>query len=144
MSKKEIKDEVKNQEGNPEIKAKIKQKQREISMQRMMQDVPMADVVITNPTHFAVAIAYKPEVRDAPYCIARGQDYVAFRIKEAARAHNVKVIENKPLARALYASMEVGQEVPQELYQAVAEVLAFIYSLDAAGKGNPARTGKPA
>lgn len=129
MSKKEIKDEYKQQEGNPEVKAKIKQKQRQISMQRMMQEVPKADVIITNPVHFAVAIKYDLEKAQAPYVIAKGQDYLAIRLKEIGKAHRVHVVENKPLARALYASVEVGQTIPQELYQAVAEILAFVYNM---------------
>lgn len=129
MTKKEIKDEYKQQEGNPEIKAKIKQRQRQISMRRMMQDVPKADVVITNPTHFAVAIKYDPKKSDAPYVIAKGQDYLAKRIKEVAKENRIEIVENKPLARAIYSSVEVGKAIPQDLYQAVAEVLAFVFSL---------------
>ena len=129
MSKKEIKDEYKQQEGNPEVKAKIKQKQRQMSMKRMMQEVPKADVVITNPTHFAVAIKYDPNKSDAPYVIAKGADFLAQRIKEIARENQVEIVENKPLARAIYAAVDVGKAVPQDLYQAVAEVLAFVFSL---------------
>jgi flagellar biosynthetic protein FlhB len=98
-------------------------------MRRMMQEVPKADVVITNPTHFAVAIKYDPNKSDAPYVIAKGQDFIAQRIKEIAKDNKVEIVENKPLARALYASVDVGKSIPQELYQAVAEVLAFVFSL---------------
>ncbi len=129
MTKQEIKDEYKQMDGNPEIKSKIKQKQRQISMQRMMQDIPKADVVITNPTHFAVAIRYDQTVSDAPMVIAKGQDFLAKRIKEIAKENKIEVVENKPLARTLYSSVEIGERIPPELYQAVAEVLAFVYSL---------------
>lgn len=129
MTKHEIKEEYKQMEGNPEIKSKIRQKQRQISMRRMLQDVPKADVVITNPTHFAVAIKYDANVSKAPLVTAKGQDYMALRIKETAREHKVEIVENKPLARSLYETAEIGQEIPQDLYQAVAEVLAFVYSI---------------
>ncbi len=130
MSKQEIKEEYKQMEGNPEVKAKIKQKQREISMRRMLKDVPKADVVITNPTHYAVAIKYEPEKMPAPYVVAKGVDYMAQRIKEIAKENKVHTAENVPLAQALYKSVEVGEAVPSELYKAVAEVLAFVYSLE--------------
>ena len=95
----------------------------------MMQNLPQADVVITNPTHYAVAIKYDPEMADAPIVIAKGEDYLAAKIKEIARDHQIEIVENKPLARMLYANVDVGQAVPPELYQAVAEVLAFVYHL---------------
>ncbi len=129
MTKQEIKEEYKQQEGDPQIKGKIRQRMREASQRRMMQDLPRADVVITNPTHYAVAIKYDPEVADAPLVIAKGEDYLAARIKETARENQIEIVENKPLARMLYANVEVGQAVPPELYQAVAEVLAFVYHL---------------
>jgi len=129
MTKQEVKEEYKMTEGNPEIKSKIKQKQRQISMRRMLQDVPKADVIITNPTHIAVAIRYDSKESDAPVVIAKGLDYLAQRIKETAREHNVEIVENKPLAKTLYETVEIGQSIPPELYQAVAEVLAFVYSL---------------
>ncbi len=129
MTKQEVKEEYKQVEGNPEIKSKIKQKQRQMSMRRMMQQVPKADVVITNPTHFAVAIKYDLEVSDAPVVIAKGQDFMALRIKEAAKENGVEIVENRPLARNLYDTVEIGQSIPPELYQAVAEVLAFVYNL---------------
>lgn len=129
MTKQEIKEEFKQLEGNPEIKGKIKQKQRQMSMRRMMAEVPKADVVITNPTHFAVAVKYDASLGEAPMVLAKGQDYIAQRIKEIARENKVEIVENKPLARQLYSSVEIGEAIPQELYQAVAEVLAFVYSL---------------
>jgi len=129
MSKQEVKEEFKQTEGNPEIKSKIKQKQREISMRRMLHEVPKADVVITNPTHFAVAIKYDASMYDAPIVVAKGQDFIALRIKETAKENKVEIVENKVLARTLYETVEIGQKIPPELYQAVAEVLAFVYSL---------------
>jgi flagellar biosynthetic protein FlhB len=129
MTKQEVKEEYKNSEGNPEIKGKIKQRMREASMRRMMADIPKADVIITNPTHFAVAIRYDKDKAVAPTVIAKGADYLAQRIKEVARDNNVEIIENKYLARTLYATVDIGREIPEELYQAVAEVLAFVYNL---------------
>lgn len=129
MTKQEIKEEYKQQEGDPQIKGQIRQRMREASRRRMMQELPKADVVITNPTHYAVAIKYDPEVADAPLVIAKGEDYLAARIKEIAKENNIEIVENKPLARMLYANVDVGQAVPPELYQAVAEVLAFVYHL---------------
>ena len=128
MSKQEVKDEHKQMEGDPQIKGKIRRKQREMAMMRMMQEVPKADVIITNPTHLAVALMYKQGMV-APLIIAKGQDLVADRIKQIAREHKITIVENKPLARALYAAAEVGDMVPNELYQAVAEVLAYVYRL---------------
>ena len=128
MTKQEVKDEMKNSEGDPQIKGKIKQKQRQMAMARMMQEVPKADVIVTNPTHYAVALLYK-QGDVAPKVVAKGQDYVALRIKDIGRENNVVIVENKPLARALYASTEVGDIVPPDLYQAVAEVLAYVYRL---------------
>jgi len=127
MSKQDIKDEYKKTEGDPLIKSKIRERQRRMAMQRMMQDVPKADVVITNPTHFAVAVKYDGAEMDAPRIIAKGADYVALRIRQIAKEHDVPLMENKPLARALYAKVEIGESIPQELFQAVAEVLAFVY-----------------
>lgn len=129
MTKQEVKEEYKQIEGNPEIKAKIKQKQRQMSMRRMMQEIPKADVVITNPTHFACALKYDQQTAAAPVLLAKGQDYTALRIKEIARDNKVEIVENKPLARTIYDTVEIGQAIPPELYQAVAEVLAFVYSL---------------
>ena len=129
MTKQEIKEEFKQMEGDPQIKGQIRAKMREASRRRMMQDLPKADVVITNPTHYAVAIQYDPEIADAPVVIAKGEDYMAARIKEVARENQIEIVENKPLARMLYANVDIGQAVPPELYQAVAEVLAFVYHL---------------
>lgn len=128
MSKEDIKQEHKQAEGDPHIKGKIKQRQREMAMRRMMQDIPKADVVVTNPTHFAVALQYDKEML-APIIVAKGQNLIAQKIKEIAKEHRVIIVENKMLARALYAAVEVGQPVPHELYQAVAEVLAYVYKL---------------
>lgn len=128
MTKQEVKDEMKQTEGDPQIKGKIRQKQRQMAMSRMMQEVPKADVIVTNPTHFAVALQYSKGM-PAPRVAAKGQDLVARRIKDIARDAHVPIVENRPLARALYASTEVGDLVPAELYQAVAEVLAYVYRL---------------
>ena len=128
MTKQEVKDEYKQAEGDPQIKGKIKQKQREMAMMRMMQEVPKADVIVTNPTHLAVAIMYQAGMV-APVVLAKGQDLVAERIKKIARENRITIVENKPLARALYESVEVGGSVPHELYQAVAELLAYVYRL---------------
>ncbi|MCR5032061.1 MAG: flagellar biosynthesis protein FlhB [Lachnospiraceae bacterium] len=129
MTKQEVKEEYKEQEGDPEIKGKQKQRMQEASRRRMMQDLPKADVVITNPTHYAVAIRYDRETDQAPVVLAKGADYLAQRIKDVARENNVEIVENKPLARTLYTNVEIGQEIPPELYQAVAEVLALVYKL---------------
>lgn len=129
MTKQEVKDEYKQQEGDPQVKGKIRQKMQEVSRRRMMQNLPQADVVITNPTHYAVAIKYDPSVADAPIVIAKGEDYLARKIKEVAKENHIEIVENKPLARMLYANVDVGAVVPPELYQAVAEVLAFVYHL---------------
>lgn len=129
MTKQEVKDEYKNTEGNPEIKGKQRQRMQEASRRRMMQDVPKADVVITNPTHLAVALRYDSEVSKAPVVVAKGEDYLAMKIRETAKEHHVEIVENKPLARMLYANVNIGEEIPPELYQAVAEVLAMVYSL---------------
>ncbi len=129
MSKQEVKDEYKQMEGDPFIKGKIKEKQRQMAMSRMMQEVPEADVVITNPTHFAVAIKYDAEESVAPLVIAKGKDIVAFNIKKIAEENEVPIVENKGLARALYKSVDVGMEIPVELYEATADVLAYVYKL---------------
>lgn len=133
MSKEDIKEEYKQMEGNPQIKGKIKEKMRKMSMQRMMQEIPKADVVITNPTHFAIALQYDGESMSAPIVLAKGQDLVAQRIKDIAREHDITMVENRPLAQALFKATDVGDIVPPDLFQAVAEVLAFVYRLK--GKG---------
>lgn len=127
MTKQEVKDEMKNTEGNPEIKGRQRQVMRQASQRRMMQNVPEADVVITNPTHLAVALKYDTQIASAPVVVAKGEDYVAQKIKEVAKENNVEIVENKPLARMLYANVEIDEMVPPELYQAVAEVLAMVY-----------------
>lgn len=129
MTKQEVKDEYKNSEGDPQIKGKIRQRMQQASRQRMMQAVPEADVVITNPTHLAVAIKYDKESYEAPIVVAKGADYLAGRIKDIARENSVQIVENKPLARMLYYNVEIGNEIPAELYQMVAEVLAYVYGL---------------
>lgn len=128
MSKQEVKDEYKQMEGDPQIKGKIKQKQRQMAMQRMMSEVPKADVIVTNPTHLAVALKYKKGMI-APIVVAKGQDRVAERIKQIARENRIIIVENKPVARALYEAVDVGGAVPAELYQAVAEIIAYVYRI---------------
>jgi len=127
MTKQEIKDEYKQSEGDPQVKGRIRQKMREASRRRMMQELPTADVVITNPTHFAVAIRYDRERTEAPEVIAKGADYLAQTIKEAAKEHDIVIVENKPLARMLYYNVEIGDQIPPELYQMVADVLVYVY-----------------
>lgn len=134
MSKQEIKEEYKQMEGDPQIKGKIKEMQRRRAQSRMMQQVPQADVVIRNPTHFAVALRYRPEEDNAPIVLAKGQDSLAQRIVSVAEANHVAVIENVPLARALYAEAELNQEIPPTLYNAVAEVLVYIFRLNGKDK----------
>ena len=133
MSKQEIKEEYKQMEGDPQVKGRIKEIQRKMAQSRMMQKVPQADVVIRNPTHFAVALRYKAEQDRAPLVLAKGQDEVALRIVRKAEESGVAVVENVPLARALYASAELGQEIPPELYGPVAEVLVYLYQMNQSG-----------
>lgn len=130
MTKQEIKDEFKQTEGDPQIKGKIRAKMREVSQRRMMQSIPEADVIITNPTHFAAAIKYDKESSEAPILLAKGADYLAQKIKEVAKENKIAIVENKPLARMLYYNVEIGNEIPPELYQMTAEVLAYVYSLN--------------
>ena len=127
MTKQEVKDEWKNTEGDPQIKGRQRQRMQEASRRRMMAAVPQADVVITNPTHFAVALKYEPGEFEAPYVVAKGEDFLAARIKEIARDNKVEIVENKPLARMLYYDVALGAPIPPELYQTVAEILAAIY-----------------
>ena len=129
MSKQDIKDEFKKTEGDPLIKSKIRERQRQMAMQRMMQEVPKADVVITNPTHYAVALSYDEDTMDAPKVVAKGVDYIALKIKAVAKSHDVTTVENRPLARALYEQTELGDSIPEQLFKAVAEVLAYVYRL---------------
>lgn len=127
MTKQEVKDEHKQAEGDPQIKARIRRVRMERAQRRMMANVPKADVVITNPTHFAVALEYKPDSMPAPRCLAKGVDSVAFKIREIADFHDIAIVENPMLARALYATVEIDEEIPQEHYQAVAEVIGFVF-----------------
>ncbi len=130
MTKQEVKEEYKQMEGDPQVKGKIKEIQRRRAQQRMMQQVPGADVVIRNPTHFAVALRYKPGRDDAPIVLAKGQDAIALRIVQIAEENKVAVVENVPLARALYAQAELNQFIPEELYDPVAKVLVYIFKLN--------------
>lgn len=129
MSKQEVKEEYKQMEGDPKVKGKIKEKQRAISYSRMMQQVPQADVIIRNPTHFAVAIKYDIEKDRAPIVLAKGQDNVALRIIDKAKESNINIVENIPLARALYKTTEINHEIPLEYYEPIAEILAWVYRL---------------
>jgi flagellar biosynthetic protein FlhB len=129
MSKQELKEEYKQMEGDPQVKSKIKEKQRQISMSRMMQDVPKADVIITNPTHYAVAIRYDSSIEDAPTVLAKGKDLIAQKIKTLATENGIIIFENKVLARTLYYTVDIGAYIPPDLYQAVAEVLAYVYQM---------------
>lgn len=129
MSKQEVKDELKRTEGDPLVRSRIKERQRSLAMRRMMQEVPRADVVITNPTHYAVALKYEMATMPSPQVVAKGRGFVALRIREIAQEHQVVIVENPPLARLLYASTEVGDWIPPEMFQAVAEVLAYVYQV---------------
>ncbi|MCI8866692.1 MAG: flagellar biosynthesis protein FlhB [Anaerotignum sp.] len=130
MSKQEIKEEYKQLEGDPQVKGKIKELQRKMAMSRMMQQVPDADVVIRNPTHFAVALHYDPEKHVAPILLAKGQDEMALRIVRVAEENEIFIVENKPLARAIYATTDLNQQLPPEFYGAVAEILVHVYRLN--------------
>ena len=135
MSMQEIKDEYKETEGKPEVKSKVRQLQREVAQRRMMADVPEADVVITNPTHYSVALRYDAGASAAPVLLAKGSDRVALKIREIAKENNVPQMQAPPLARALYTHTKVGDEIPEGLYVAVAQVLAYIYQMDQFAKG---------
>ncbi|RLL45331.1 flagellar biosynthesis protein FlhB [Oceanobacillus piezotolerans] len=130
MSKQDIKEEYKNMEGDPLIKSKIKERQRQMATRRMMSEVPKADVVITNPTHYAIAIKYDENKASAPYVLAKGVDQTAMKIKEIARTNDIAMVENRPLARSLYQAIEIGDVIPEEFYQAVAEILAYVYQIE--------------
>jgi flagellar biosynthetic protein FlhB len=130
MSKQEIKDEMKNMDGDPLVKSKIRQIQMEASRKRMMAEVPNADVVITNPTHYAVALKYDEEKFRAPVVLAKGMDNIAQKIKKIARENGVHVVQSPPLARSLYAQVEIEKPIPEELFGAVAEVLAYVYKMN--------------
>ena len=129
MTKQQVKEESKNQEGNPEIKQKIRSIQREMAQKRMIADVPKADVIVTNPTHLSIVIRYDNLTMVAPQIIGKGQDHLALRIREIAKEHDIPIVENVPLARALYKTVKVGEGVPRSLYKAVAEILAFVYKV---------------
>jgi flagellar biosynthesis protein FlhB len=129
MSKQEIKDEYKQMEGDPQIKGQIKDRQRRMAQQRMMQKVPTADVIVRNPTHFAIALKYDIEKNSAPVVVAKGQDYTALKIIEIAEQYHIPMTENKPLARALYSAVEVNREIPPDYYVVLAEIMAWVYSL---------------
>ena len=133
MTKQEVKEEHKSREGDPMIKARIRRIQREMANKRMMQDVPKADVIITNPTHIACAIQYDPKTMAAPRLIAKGADHVAERIKALAREHNIPVMENKPLARTIFKTLKIGHTIPRELFTAIAQVLSYVYKLKRRG-----------
>jgi flagellar biosynthetic protein FlhB len=129
MTKQEIRDEHKDSEGRPEVKQRIRQLQREMSQRRMMESVPRADVIITNPTHFAVALKYDPEQGGAPMLVAKGTDFLALKIREVAAHHQILILESPGLARSIYYSTELDHEIPAGLYLAVAQVLAYVYQI---------------
>ena len=129
MTLQQVRDEMKETEGRPEVKSKIRSLQQEMAQRRMMEDVPSADVIITNPTHYAVALKYKPENMAVPVVVAMGKDLIALKIREIATQHDVEIFEAPPLARALFAQSKIGQEIPAHLYYAVAQVLAFVFQL---------------
>jgi flagellar biosynthetic protein FlhB len=128
MTKQEIKEESKSRDGDPLIKARIRRTQREMATRKMISEIPKADVIITNPTHIAVCLKYSDKL-PAPQLIAKGADFMAEKIKEIARQHNIPIIENKPLARTIYKTMKVGQVIPRDLFVAVAEVLSYVFRL---------------
>jgi len=143
MTKQEVKDEYKDSEGKPEVKGKIRQLQREMAQRRMMQDVPTADVVITNPTHYAVALKYDSDSMAAPVVVAKGNDETAFKIMEIAREHKVEILRTPPLARAVYHNSDIGDEIPDGLYMAIAQVLAYVFQLRQFRKGRGPKPGMP-
>ncbi len=138
MTKQEVKEEFKQTEGDPHVKSRIRSIQREMARKRMMQEVPEADVVITNPTHLAVALRYEPGQMDAPTVVAKGAGPLAEKIREIARRHSVPVIENKAVAQSLYKLVDIGQVIPDSLFKAVAEIFAYVYRL----KGKKAASGR--
>ncbi|WP_313234473.1 flagellar biosynthesis protein FlhB [Sporosarcina ureae] len=129
MSKQDIKDESKNMDGDPLIKSRIRQRQREMAMRRMMQEIPEADVVITNPTHFAIALKYDEDQMDSPIVVGKGADFVAQKIKMIAAEHDIVMVENRPLARAMYDEVEIGDRIPEQFFKAIAEILAYVYRI---------------
>jgi flagellar biosynthetic protein FlhB len=138
MTKEEVKEEMKRMEGDPKIKSRRRQIAQQAAMQRLKKDVPTADVVVTNPTHFAVALKYDPTGMAAPRVIAKGQDFLALKIREIAAEAGIPILERPPLARTLYRTVEVGQEIPEQLYAAVAEILAYVYELTGKSRRRPA------
>lgn len=129
MTKQEVKDEYKQSEGDPHVKGRLRQLRAEKARQRMMQNVPKADVIITNPTHYSIALKYDPETMDAPLCLAKGVDDIALKIREVAKEHNIIIFPNPPLARALYATIEVDETIPPDQYKAVAEVISYVFKM---------------
>ena len=136
MTKQEVKEEFRQQEGDPLVKSQLKERQRKFSMRRMMQQVPTADVIVRNPTHFAVALKYDIEKNRAPIVVAKGQDYLALRILDIASKHNIPMTENRPLARALYETVDVNHEIPEQYYTVMAEILAWVYSMKKETEGS--------
>lgn len=133
MTKQEVKDEYKQSEGDPHVKARLRQLRSEKARQRMMQNVPRADVIITNPTHYSIALQYDPETMEAPLCLAKGVDEIAMKIREVAKEHKIIIVENPPLARALYATVEIDETIPPDQYKAVAEVISYVFKLRKSG-----------
>ena len=129
MTKQEVRDELKETEGNPQIKGRVRRIQRDLARRNMMKEIPKATAVIVNPTHYSVAIRYEMESMAAPLVLAKGKNYLALRIRQIALDHQIPIVENQPLAQALYKSADVGQEIPPQLYRAVAEVLAYIFKI---------------
>ena len=140
MTRQEVKDEYKETEGRPEVKSQVRERQREIAQRRMMSEVPKADVIITNPTHYAVALSYDMDGNGAPKVLAKGRNLIAARIREVAEENKIHIFSAPPLARALYATTEIGQEIPAKLFVAVAQVLAYVFQLREAGKSRKARS----
>ena len=134
MTRQEVQEEARSEEGRPEVKARIRRLQRDLSRRRMLRATAKATVVITNPTHYAVALEYRRDKMAAPVVVAKGKDLVAARIREVARTNNVPIVENPPLARALFASAELDQEIPVEHYKAVAEVISYVFRLTGKNK----------
>jgi flagellar biosynthetic protein FlhB len=143
MTRQEIRDEHKETEGSPEIKSRVRRMQQAMARKRMMQEVPKASVVVTNPTHYAVALQYDESRMRAPIVVAKGQDLIAARIREIAQEHNVPLVEAPPLARALHANCELGDEIPARLYAAVAKILVYVYQLRTAGRRGEPKPGLP-
>ncbi|HEY8449432.1 MAG TPA: EscU/YscU/HrcU family type III secretion system export apparatus switch protein [Bacillota bacterium] len=142
MSPQELKEELRESEGDPQLRSRIRRRQRELAQARMLQEVRRADVVIFNPTHYAVALRYDPDTMAAPMCCAKGKDWMALRIREIARRYDITWVEDRFLARALYTAVEPGEMVPESLYQAVAEVLAFVWRLRGRTLADPGRVGE--